>query len=159
MKKLTHIELVLIAKRWLSNTFHCRVILTELVAYTKSMETPDVIGWVNGRCILVECKTSRSDFKADQKKLSRTGRIKGLGHWRFYLTEFGLLDGLEIPQKWGLYEIKGKRIYYNRGQKHTNAGIVPCVSCKDSEIALLVSALARADNKTLNPTQTQAPRP
>lgn len=143
MSKLTHAELILIAKNWLHNKFHCRVILTELVAYTKSLEIPDVIGWVNGQCILVECKTSRSDFRADQKKISRTGYIKGLGDWRFYLTESGILDDLEMPEEWGLYEIRGKRIYYNRGQKYSNAGIAPCTSCKDSEIALLVSALAR----------------
>ena len=142
MKKLSHPELIMRAERLLRNSFHCRSILTELVAYTRSRETPDVIGWVRNWSILVECKASRADFKADQHKLSRT-HIVGLGHWKIYLTVKGLLDELEIPYGWGLYEVCNKTIRFNRGIKYCNTAQPPNKSCRDSEVALLVSALER----------------
>jgi hypothetical protein len=76
-----HSLLVGRAQRWLSNTVHCRVVLSELVALTNSGETPDAIGWVNGWCILTEAKASRSDFFADKKKMSRLPDMPALGHW------------------------------------------------------------------------------
>ena len=142
METITHAELIIKAKKLLKNTFHCRSILTELVAYTRSRETPDVIGWVRNWSILVECKTSRADFKADQHKLSRI-YITGLGHWKLYLTTKGLLDGLKIPEGWGLYEVCGKTIRYNRGIKYCNTAQPPNKSCRDSEVALLISAVER----------------
>jgi hypothetical protein len=144
---ITHSELIDKAKKLLRNTFHCRSILTELVAYTKSRETPDAIGWVRNWSILIECKTSRTDFKKDQQKLSRK-YIPGLGHWKIYLTEKGLLDGFEIPNGWGLYEVCGKTIRYNRGIKYYNTAQPPNQSCRDSEVALLVSALERTINSS-----------
>ena len=74
---MNHAELVERAERWLKNTFNCGVVLAELVAYTATGETPDAIGWVWNRAILVECKTSRQAFFADQKK--REGRTGGRG--------------------------------------------------------------------------------
>jgi len=142
MNKISHSELIIRAERLMRNTFHCRAILTELTAYTRSRETPDAIGWVRNWSILIECKTSRSDFRADKRKLSRK-YISGLGHWKIYLTPFGLLDGLDIPAGWGLYEVYGKNIRYNRGVKYVNTAQPPNQSCRDSEVALLVSALSR----------------
>jgi len=76
---MTHDDLVEIARNWLWNAkkgpegtgwkhVPCKVVLTELVS---GMEIPDAIGWHSGRSILIECKTSVSDFKADAKKLFR----------------------------------------------------------------------------------------
>ena len=142
MKKLSHSELIIRAERLLRNSFHCRSILTELVANTRSRETPDAIGWVRNYSILVECKASRADFRADQHKLSRS-YIPGLGHWKIYLTEKGLLDGIDIPDGWGLYEVCNKTIRFNRGIKYCNTAQPPNESCRDSEVAMLVSALER----------------
>lgn len=138
-----HASLVKRAERWLRNTLHCRVVLCELVAYTHSGETPDAIGWVNGRCILVEAKTSRADFFSDRKKMSRLPRMKALGHWRFYLTPPGLIRQQDIPEGWGVYEIHGKTVRHVGGVAYRNAIAAPFQSCRDSEVALLVSALAR----------------
>lgn len=145
---MTHAELVTRAERWLKNTLHCRVVLTELRAYTITGEIPDAIGWVNGRSVMVECKTSRADFIADQKKVHRQRErlgLNGIGQWRFYLTSEGLLNGLELPPGWGLYEVCNGCVCYKSGQKYSNALVPPFIasSCKDSEIAMLVSALAR----------------
>ncbi|MFA5352707.1 MAG: hypothetical protein WC291_00600 [Thermodesulfovibrionales bacterium] len=121
------------------------MVLSELVAYTHSGETPDAVGWVNGRCILVEAKTTRSDFFADRKKMARLPDKNALGHWRFYLTPPGLLRAEELPEGWGLYEVHGKTVRHAGGHMYRNAAPAPFQSCRDSEVALLVSALARRD--------------
>lgn len=139
---MTHFELVERAGKWLKNTFHCRVVLNELVAYTRYGESPDSIGWVNNKCILVECKTSVADFIADRKKIFRHG-IRGMGHYRFYLAPEGLLNNCIIPDGWGLYEVVGKTIFFVKGAEYTNAGQPPLKSDRDSEIAMLLSALSR----------------
>ena len=142
---MKHAELVERAERWLRNTLNCSVVLTELVAYTTSGETPDAIGWVWNRAILVECKTSRQDFFADQKKRSRQPGFRALGQWRFYFTPAGLIAPDEVPEGWGLYEVQGRTIRYLAGEKYTNGypKIAPFESCRDSEVALLLSALRR----------------
>lgn len=141
---MNHTELINRAVKWLKNTFHCRVVLNELVAYTASGETPDAIGWVRNQSILVECKSSRADFYADKKKRSRKIYMPALGHWRFYLTLPGVINGeIEIPQGWGLYEIDNKKIRYVKGVKYSNAAPPPFQSDRVSEVAMLLSALSR----------------
>ena len=131
------------------NLLHCRVVLSELVAYTRSGETPDAIGWVHNQAILVECKTSRSDFYAERKKRARNKHMPALGVWRFYLTPPGLLKPEEIIEGWGLYEVHGKRVIHRGGSKYQNAGKPYFESDRDSEVAMLVSALSRIHNKSL----------
>ena len=82
------------------------------------LECPDAIGWVNGHCIVVECKATLSDFRADAKKLARTESYVALGNLRFFLTPKGLLDNQEIPDRWGLYEVVGRSIMFNRGVRN-----------------------------------------
>lgn len=143
MGKMNHAELVTRAERWLRNTFNCSVVLTELVSYATSGETPDAIGWVWNRSILVECKTSRQDFFTDQKKRSRRYGFVALGYWRFYLTPPGLINHDEVPSGWGLYEVHGKTIRYVAGEKYTNCKPPPFKSDRDSEVCMLLSALRR----------------
>ncbi len=142
---MKHKELVDRAERWLRNSFNCGVVLTELVAYTTSGETPDAIGWVWNKSILVECKTSRSDFFADQKKRSRRPGFQALGYWRFYLTPPGLIKAEEVPEGWGLYEIHGRTIRHVAGEKYTIGypKLPPFKSDRDSEVCMLLSALRR----------------
>ena len=142
---MTHLELVNRAEKWLRNVFHCRVILTEFVAYTKSGETPDAIGWVNNKSVLVECKRTQSDFYADLRKRSRCPGMSALGHWRFYLTMPGVIT-VGIPEGWGLYEIHDKKIIFSQGIKYANAIRSPFISDRDSEVAMLLSALSREMN-------------
>lgn len=149
---MTHSELCFIASKWLKNTLHCRCVLTEPKAYTLYGEQPDAIGWVGGRCILVECKTSYSDFKADLKKPFRDKFLSSnvLGNWRFYLTIPGIIPLEEIPQGWGLYELNGKRIIHKSGAKYSNAAPLPWSSNKTDEIAILlyyIDALKNEDMK------------
>lgn len=147
---MTHTELVNRAVKWLRNSLHCRVVLSELAAYTRSGETPDAIGWVHNNAILVECKSSISDFYADRKKRSRNERFPALGAWRFYLTPPGLLQPEKIIDGWGLYEVHGKRVVHAGGNKYRNAGKPYFESDMAGEVAMLVSALSRIHTKKTN---------
>lgn len=136
---MTHAELVEKGRAWLAKK--CPVVLSELVS--AAGETPDVIGF-EGRVVesgygshLIECKTSRTDFRADANKYWRLYPENGMGDYRYYLTVQGLLSMGELPDKWGLLEItKGGRI---------KIVVVPMrqEANKRREIALLVSTMRR----------------
>jgi len=105
---VTHAELVKRAARWLRNTQHCGVVLTEF--HSNADEIPDAIGWSCGRfSYLVECKTSVDDFHADRKKPGRQGlrQCQGIGRFRYYLAPPGVLS-VDLVRKhrprWGLLE-------------------------------------------------------
>ena len=147
---MNHKELVERATKWLRNFFHCRVVLTELVANTDSCETPDAIGFIAGKTILIECKTSKADFYRDCKKKARHPLSPALGNWRFYLTLPGLLKPEQIIQGWGLYEVHGRSIIHKSGVEYYNAGRPPFESDRNSEIAILVSAFWKIGKKEKN---------
>lgn len=101
-----HDRLVQVASKWLCRT--CSIVITELVS--SAFEAPDALGWQGGRSMLVECKTSLSDFKSDAKKPFRTNPEMGLGVSRYFLTPPNLVTISDLPQGWGLIEDHGKRI-------------------------------------------------
>jgi hypothetical protein len=117
---VTHADLVKRAARWLKNTKHCGVVLTEF--HSGSPEVPDAIGWKTGGCqsYLVECKTSVDDFYADSKKPGRNPRARhhlarraGLGRERYYLAPKGVLDVDRVKRNrpgWGLLEASGRQV-------------------------------------------------
>lgn len=101
---LTHAALVERAARWLATTERCVFVMAEPVCYS-TREIPDAIGWQsNGLCIVVECKVSVADFRADKAKAWRRNDGQGLGARRYYMTEPGLLASEIIPIGWGLLE-------------------------------------------------------
>jgi hypothetical protein len=135
---IRHSDLVEIARKWLVNKQRCPIVLTELS--TSSGETPDAIGWYRGNSILIECKASITDFKADLKKDFRITEFQdvGMGIERFYLTPKGLLDPNIIPEGWGLLEYDGKHI------KRIKIPDIHRKNCdRQSEILLLCSAIRR----------------
>jgi len=67
MNKITHDELVSIAVKWLYSQ-GCGFAVGERVCVASTGEIPDAIGFRSNCSILIECKTSRADFKADRKK-------------------------------------------------------------------------------------------
>lgn len=106
---MTHAELVERAVRWLRNSQGCHAVIHELV--TSAGEIADALGWKSHGCsILIECKTSRADFYADRKKPSRTIPELSIGTERYYLTPPGLLHPEDLPEGWGLLEVRGKTI-------------------------------------------------
>jgi hypothetical protein len=141
---LTHDELVEVAAKYLARRHP--VVITEMVSACP--ETPDALGWQTYGSTLIECKTSRSDFANDAKKLFREFPDTGLGDLRYYLTPPGLLKVSEIPPCWGLLETDGKMV---RAMKlATRFDRDP--SSYRRECQLLVSALRRqAGNVSVRP--------
>jgi hypothetical protein len=114
---LTHAELISESVKWLNKPYAsskefghsaCNVIISELVTYTTYGEIPDVIGYMSGKqkTVLIECKTSYSDFMADQKKIFRSALMpeSGMGDQRWYFAEEGIIPVEKVPDKWGLIE-------------------------------------------------------
>jgi len=99
------------AKKWLEkahgNKFACGVVLAEFSCVLS--EIPDVIGFSAYRSILIECKVSRADFKADKYKPCRK-HVKKLGNLRYYLTLPHVACPEDIDNGWGLLYATDKRI-------------------------------------------------
>lgn len=147
---MTHSDLVRAGYEWLLS-IGCSFALPELTTY--AAERPDVIGWKNSFSILIECKTSLSDFRADQKKRFRLREELGVGYYRFYLSPESLITPEILPEKWGLLWMteKGKieRVVAPKGNIWTNW---PCFPERNlfSEIQIMASALRRVNqNKDL----------
>ncbi|SHH64217.1 hypothetical protein [Ferrimonas marina] len=117
--ELTHDVLTQIAVRWLKRPFSgrgpgCHVALGEIGSYGfNTGEVADAFGyrydrWLPGS-VLVECKTSRSDFLADAAKPHRNGGKAGVGTYRYYMAPEGVigLDDL-VGTKWGLLTVNGR---------------------------------------------------
>lgn len=104
-----HSRLVEDAVRWLRLKYRCGIVLSEQSC--SSGETPDAIGW-KGRnhSVVVECKVSRADFLADACKPWRVDRASALGCERFYLAPAEMISREELPQAWGLLEIRGREV-------------------------------------------------
>jgi len=140
--EMTHADLVKRAGRWLRNTINCGVVFEELVSATT--EIPDAIGWTSQKSVLVECKTSHADFRADKKKWHRAhGKNDALGMWRFYMAAPGIIPIDEIPDGWGLYEVDGKRVIHAGGERYANSKQPPFTSNARKENTLLLSAIRR----------------
>lgn len=142
---MTHNELVSRAEKWLKNQ-GCSVTINDTFrSYTAWGELPDSIGWRDGISILVECKASRSDFLADKKKPFRAEPEKGMGDWRFFLSEPNVINVEDLPDGWGLLWAMPKTIKKVHGVPG-NCGWwneKPFMPCKRSETMMLVSALRR----------------
>lgn len=140
----THSELVRIAEKWLYKTMGCGVVFTEFV--TAASEIPDAFGLRSGYTILVECKTSRADFFADQKKHFRFIPENGIGDYRFYLCNEGLISPNELPSKWGLLYWDGKRVKKIKAPKGNISSTwkeFKFDKCHKEELRILYSALRR----------------
>jgi hypothetical protein len=150
-EKLTHKDLVEIGYKWALN--RCGFAFKELVVISGFGEIPDVIGFNHSGTFVLEAKTSRADFQRDKTKTIRKMPEYGMGDWRFYICEKGMIKIDELPDMWGLIEVneKGKattthnpfgkgNIYsrWKRNQKH-----------KESEQCVMYSALRRLQEKKL----------
>ncbi len=149
MDNITHDELVRAGIKWLLKTIGARFALSELRASTTSGEIPDIIGFKSGYSVLIECKTSRSDFLIDKKKHFRQYPDMGMGNYRLFLCPAGLIKPEELPNGWGL-------LYYNSNEKYLKRiicwkGNIVCsteqLKCFSadyrSEVSMLVSYIAR----------------
>jgi hypothetical protein len=146
MMELEHKNLVKLAERWLLKSRGCGFVLTELRTYAD--EIPDAIGFRDGETYLVECKTSRSDFLADQKKRFRVAPELGMGTFRYYLCMPGVINPEDLPAKWGLLHVKaGCKVRQIVGPKArfgpTRAEYMFTERNTGNEMRMLYSALRR----------------
>jgi hypothetical protein len=136
--KITHDELVARASKWLANTMKCSVVITEMSGHH---EEPDAIGWGSGgHSILVECKTSKSDFDRDMWKAGRrTPPRWGVGNRRYYLVPPELVDYVleNRPYGWGVLVAHKTRVNIKDDGEYFSEAY------KLREIGYLVSALRR----------------
>ena len=142
--KIDHGELVKRAFSYLKFSLGCSVVFKERV--TSVSENADAIGFKGGCSYLIECKSSRSDFFVDGKKLFRKYQKLGMGFKRYYMAPVGLLEPSEIPDGWGLLEV------YEIPPGLRNRTIKKAKECKcfqernlSAEVAYLVSAIRRLD--------------
>lgn len=112
----------------------CTRIFKELV--TAAGEVPDVIGFRGSVSYLIEAKTSLSDFYSDRLKPWRCGKNSGMGNFRYYISQKGIIPVNKIPDNWGLLEIIENKIYMTKDAKYVEAD-------KKMEIVLLLSWIRR----------------
>lgn len=116
MKSHNHRELCEIGAKLLkrpesANGHGCHFAIVEPSCYG---ENPDVFGIRHGDnnhgvgTVLLEAKTSRSDFLADRKKPHRMNPEMGVGKWRYFICPVDLIKPEELPHKWGLIYVNSR---------------------------------------------------
>lgn len=142
---VTHSDLVHRGKRWLETThgskFACGVVLAEYRCFAP--EVPDIIGLNCRHSILIECKVSRADFKADQYKPHRH-YTKRLGNYRYYLTLPDVVCPEDIDNGWGLLYATDKQIRVVKEAEYFGDD-----SVKAAEWTLLYSIVRRVNVRGL----------
>jgi len=110
-----HEDLVELGRKWLMKPWRnasigghgaCSIILTEIATYCQ--EIPDVIGWCGSKSVLIECKTTFEDFKADVRKDFRRSPENGIGDVRYYLAPQGVIPVEDVLDGWGLLQVNEK---------------------------------------------------
>jgi len=139
---MTHSELVERAVLWLQGRGGCTFAFSEFHTGA-SWESPDAIGFRAWGSTVVECKTSRADFKHDAKKPFRRHPASGLGHERYFMVPTGLISADELPAKWGLLYAHGRHVkVIRKSEGFTDRNY-------RGEIGFLVSMLRRAEIRAI----------
>ena len=141
-----HDQLVIRAERWLKSQ-GCGVVIRDPFRCVIS-EQPDAIGWRSGVSIMIEVKTSRSDFHADKKKSFRRFPQNGIGDWRLYMCPPKLIIPSDLPEGWGLLWCYDKKITKEHGLPKGNTDWTRCApfnGCDFREKTMLLSALRRLE--------------
>lgn len=131
---MTHAKLVTLAAKWLRS--RCAVVITEMAS---GAEIADAIGWNGENSTLIECKTSRADFRADFTKSFRSRGDLGMGNYRWYLAAPGIIRTEDLPELWGLLEPAGRGLRIIRHARF----IASAGQTKHREVGLLISAIRR----------------
>jgi len=138
---MTHDQLTKVAVKWLKTRHKCKVVFSEM-RIRGCKEIPDALGWrTNTHSIVIECKTSRSDFLADKKKYRFKYPEKALGYERWYMTPQGLLNPEEVPVGWGLVEYTGSRCIIKKKPSY----YFQSIETARAEMKLLIAAARRYD--------------
>ena len=134
---MNHDDLVERAARWLAGSKKCSIVITEMGS--AASEIPDAIGWNGAHSTLVECKTSKSDFKNDKWKIGRRDPKYGMGNKRYYLVPPELVD-FAIENRadgWGVLKAMKKSCW----ARHPSQAFQDVA--KNREMLLLISSIRR----------------
>jgi len=107
-------------------------------------EIPDAIGWKTRASTLIECKSTRSSFRADSKKRCRRVFTEyyafGMGTRRYYMVPEGMINVQDLPRGWGLLEVT----FTGRVKRTKNSSqwMLPEMELSH-ELGLVLSALRR----------------
>jgi hypothetical protein len=116
MPDFSHKALCDLAVNWLQRPYSrggpgCSIAISEAPSGWVG-EIPDAFGvraaGHQDGTVVVEVKTSRSDFLADKRKPHRSGDVLGLGRWRYYMCPQNLIKPEELPEKWGLLYVTAR---------------------------------------------------
>lgn len=155
-------ELCELACRFLRNNGFKVVFGDRFHAWTPCGEHPDALGFRNGASCLIEVKCSRSDFLADRKKVFRAEPEKGMGDWRFYLCEPGVITVDDLPAGWGLLYVINGRVRKIHGWPGNHQWVVtvakPFRANKQAECDYLFSALRRLEIRGVTENGADADR-
>jgi len=102
---LNHNELCELGAKWIRAIGSYRFVDTEI--HAPIGQIPDVIGLGFHKSIMVECKTSRSDFFADRKKNNHGSTT---GYHRFYLCPPDIIKPDDLEEGYGLLYAYGKMV-------------------------------------------------
>lgn len=115
--KFTHNELCKIGVKWCQRSesqkgHGCKIAVSEV----GNGEIADVIGfreyesrhYKGVKSVVLEAKTSRSDFIKDQSKPHRQVGAKCLGDVRYFICPEGLIKSNEVPYGWGLLYVNSR---------------------------------------------------
>ena len=95
--KLSHTDLVDRAERWLRGTKQCKPVFIEVGSGAmEACEFPDAMGFGPHSSIVVECKSSRSDFLSDKRKPHREYPDLAMGNARYYMCEPSVINESEL---------------------------------------------------------------
>ncbi len=111
---MTHDEVVTAAMNWLEGTCRCYSVAGDGMTGALSGQIPDAMGWRgNGWSLMVECKTSLSDFHSDRAKAHRREESGHIGQERWFLAPRGVINPRRhtLPAGWGLAEVRGARVF------------------------------------------------
>lgn len=147
---LTHRELCQIAYKFLKRNgfkvcFHDR-----FIAVTSTGEQPDAMGFRNSASCLIEAKCSRADLLADRKKRFRKNPSLGMGDWRSFISEPGIISIEDLPPGWGLLHVVNGRVRKVHGWPKGNCcwgnpDDKPFTGNKQVECDYMLSALRRME--------------
>jgi len=145
MMAMSHDELCQRAARYLQSNGFGVAFHDRFRAYSGTGELPDAIGFRNGVSCLIEVKCSRSDFFADKKKHFRVNPETGMGDWRFFMCEPGIIGVDDLPPGWGLLYVKGSRVMKVHGWPPNTQWFYgkPFAGNKQAECDFMYSALRR----------------
>lgn len=143
--KITHSVLVERAARWLKNQ-NCGVVFDDrFCPATPNGEQPDAMGFRSSVSIMIECKSSRSDFLSDKRKRFRANPILGMGDWRFYMCPPDIIKVKDLPEGWGLLYFDGRVVKKIHGVPPNTQWFSkkPFQGQRDAELSMMYSALRR----------------